>query len=328
MHPSLKARLDDFRHAYDHPYREHVADLINASFSETVNIIFGPEADDALWTFHEAVFRTPRRETRWTLHAYTADDVAELSLTRELRELYAYAYFGLILDDTGEPVRFDPDEEARWCPLFPAFGHILEVAGPDWPGRDPLDGAMDAAAVRLIIDGVTREPAGAEAPFHTAKDTVSPEGLARLGGVSAKTMKNLLTPSSGSELRLDPSGRIPVEDARRWLASRPGYRSSVWQLATDAADAVAPADDNTDLGEALFLPSARDGSQFTPDLARGGRYTIGPKGAEVQIADYREALAALSRMRRPSWRRPNAQGNWGIVAGTDWVRRTAAELGL
>lgn len=328
MHPDLTVRLDEFQHAYDHPYREHVAELINV-LSETMHTIFGSEADGAFWAFHEALFGTPRGEEPWSHHCYTPDDVADLPVTRTLRDLYAYAYFGLILDEAGEPMRIDP-AEVYWQPSFPVLGSIQEAAGPDWSGREPLEEASDMACARLVIDGLVREPVetGNEEPYYRIVDTVSPAGLARLGGVSVKTMKNLLTPSSGGDLRLDAAGRIPIEEARRWLAGRPGYRPSVWQLAGDDVEALAPADDSADLGEVLFLPSARDGSQFTPDLTRGGRYTIGPKGSEVQVGDYREALATLSRMRRPSWRRPNAQGHWGLVTGTDWVRRTANELGL
>lgn len=328
MHPDLKARLEEFRHVYDHPYREHVTELIYSS-AETISTVFGEKAEHIFQILQKTLSQSATSSEFWWHLVFTADDVIDLPVTRTFRELYAYAYFGLILDEAGEPMRIDP-AEVYWQPSFPELGRIQEVAGSDWSGRESLEEAGDIACARLVIDGLIREPTESHddpRPFQIL-DTVSPTSLAKLGGVSIKTMKNLLTPSSGSDLHVDESGRIPIEDARRWLVGRPGYRPSVWQLAGDDVEALAPADDSADLGEVLFLPSARDGSLFTPDLTREGRYTIGPKGSEVQIGDYREALATLSRMRRPSWRRPNAQGNWGIVTGTNWVRRTANELGL
>ena len=76
------------------------------------------------------------------------------------------------------------------------------------------------------------------------------------------------------------------------------------------------------------VPVSRDGSWFSPDTVSGGRYTIGPKGAERKIANYFEALAELMKMPTPRWRRPNGQGNRGIVAAVrfDRVRRLDLDL--
>ena len=59
---------------------------------------------------------------------------------------------------------------------------------------------------------------------------------------------------------------------------------------------------------------------FNPGLRRGTGYTIGKKGAEEQFSDFDSALAELQRMPVPYWRRPNASGNWGSVAGVRWER--------
>jgi len=68
-----------------------------------------------------------------------------------------------------------------------------------------------------------------------------------------------------------------------------------------------------------LVPVARDGSWFSPDLRRPrGGYTIGAKGEEFVVANYAEALASLRLMNVPRWRRPNANGNWGIVAAIEW----------
>jgi len=72
--------------------------------------------------------------------------------------------------------------------------------------------------------------------------------------------------------------------------------------------------------EFVFVPVARDGSAFLPDVRSAGRYTIGAKGDEQKVADYFEALALLTAMPTPRWRRPNSEGNRGIVAGIDFHR--------
>lgn len=69
-----------------------------------------------------------------------------------------------------------------------------------------------------------------------------------------------------------------------------------------------------------LIPVAKCGSWFGPHLARRGGFTIGAKGEELAYADYDEALAALRGMTVARWRRPNANGNWGIVAGVRWCR--------
>jgi hypothetical protein len=61
-----------------------------------------------------------------------------------------------------------------------------------------------------------------------------------------------------------------------------------------------------------------DGSRFEPSLKRGVGYRIGPKGSEVVVSTFEEALNALRSMEIPRWRRPNPAGNWGIVSGIRW----------
>jgi|GEM_PF-2535429 len=75
-----------------------------------------------------------------------------------------------------------------------------------------------------------------------------------------------------------------------------------------------------DASEFMFVPLARDGTAFLPDVRSAGRYTIGAKGEETKVNDFFEALALLTAMPTPRWRRPNAAGNWGIVSGVAFER--------
>lgn len=78
------------------------------------------------------------------------------------------------------------------------------------------------------------------------------------------------------------------------------------------------------LAPSTLVPVANDGTWFGPHLLRAGQFTIGEKGDERRLDSFDEALRLLSAMEIPRWRRPNFQGNWGIVSGTRWVR--AADL--
>ncbi|MCX7512576.1 ASCH domain-containing protein [Frateuria hangzhouensis] len=101
----------------------------------------------------------------------------------------------------------------------------------------------------------------------------------------------------------------------------PAVRRAGASSARHAAVPGNPAEPPTDAplsDQPSMVPVAKCGSWFGPHLARRGCFTIGAKGEEVSLADYAQALAALRAMRAPRWRRPNSNGNWGIVTGVRW----------
>lgn len=67
------------------------------------------------------------------------------------------------------------------------------------------------------------------------------------------------------------------------------------------------------------MPQARDGSVFVRSSRKGTGYRVGAKGDEQRFTSYDDALAFLRSQPTAYWRRPNAQGNWGIVAGVRWI---------
>lgn len=192
---------------------------------------------------------------------------------------------------------------------------LIDVVPAGWADVSEIERTVLAAEARIRID---------------TKRDVTPEQLAALAHVSLKSIKNLLTPKGGkADLKPNNAGMVPGAEALRWLQSRPDFKTSLWQR-DEVADAdreeLPPAPD-TDVGEVIFVPVARDGSWFDPAACRNSRhYTIGPKGAEQHVPEYREAVARLSRMPTPYWRRPNEAGNWGIVAGVSWQRKVMADL--
>lgn len=59
----------------------------------------------------------------------------------------------------------------------------------------------------------------------------------------------------------------------------------------------------------------KDGNKtfFLPKCGAKSGFKVGPKGSEELFTDYWKALARLTTMKPPRFRRPNAEGNFGIV---------------
>jgi hypothetical protein len=66
------------------------------------------------------------------------------------------------------------------------------------------------------------------------------------------------------------------------------------------------------------VPYAKDGTYFSPELSRSGVFTVGEKGAESKVISFEAALRYLQKMKVAKWRRPNVNGNWGIVSAVEW----------
>lgn len=236
----------------------------------------------------------------------------ELPLTDLFFNLHAYAFYGAVgneyLEVSPRPTKLrSVDDRREFVRLvLDAVAEFFSDLPPNWD---------------LDLKEAQRTFKAAEARWQLDNDqNLDPEGMSILAGATLKTVRNTI---SSKGLALGDDGRIPVDQARTWLsARRPTFRPSVWMQDTSASNADLLNED------VFFVPVARDGTCFSGDLARAGRYTIGGKGAEVQVEGFRAALATLHRMAVPHWRRPNAEGNWGIVSGIRWERRTASTLGL
>jgi hypothetical protein len=195
-----------------------------------------------------------------------------------------------------------------------------------------------AAYDRLLV---LRAKASARLKFDLGAQ-LTPQELADLSGVSLKRVQNASYEAGEGAPVYDRKGTVTQESAEKWL-SKKGFLFSIWRdiaalspLAEDwGRDVAAPPqaiinDGLEDEVEAeqdfLFVPVDKDGRRFLPDLIRNGGYTIGSKGSEQTIANYFEALEALTRQTTPRWRRPNDNEHWGIVAGRGWDRVTRSSL--
>ncbi|WP_202530856.1 hypothetical protein [Maritimibacter harenae] len=211
-----------------------------------------------------------------------------------------YGLFGVT------PEFVEPASRAKWIDELvaevAAFGARNDVQALD-VADNPIVRIANLAASRHALDHVRGEV-----------DTAS---MSILGGVSEGRVRNLM---SGSDAALErgPNGGVMAVSALAWLMKRKDFFRSIW-FEEDKEEELA---DGKPINPSctIFVPVARDGSMFNPDLKRGGSYQIGAKGHELHFDSFMEALDALNAMPVPRWRRPNDQGHWGIVSGVAWQR--------
>lgn len=236
----------------------------------------------------------------WHEAVAETDFYLETRLGDRLSNLSAYAVFGLL-------IRADPEDEQIRETLETVEDLLVDCPPDHWlPQADvePLLPTALMARARWNLDNGTG---------------LAPEGLALLGGVKLTRIRNMMSGSS-PELPKDVMGLLSNEAARAWLDNRDCFLPTVSQDEGVAVPANAAA------LQPVFVPVARDGSIFTPDLARNGRYQIGDKGAEEHVSNYEEALAKLQIMPVAKWRRPNENDNWGIVSAVEWRRVDRSSL--
>lgn len=255
-------------------------------------------------------------------------------LMANAHNLHAFAYYGILptweladadregLSFTDVPmvVRQAVADLEKFLSLLPP---ALEIHGIEEIERTCL-----AATGRLKID---------------SGDPVTVHELAAVTNVSTKRLQNAIYAKTLEAPVVNKSdGLIPIASAKRWLEARE-YLPSIWkqfidhkcwELEGDASDlAVSALGQEAEASDDfLFVPVARDGTLFGPNLCRRQgvdekpSYTVGGKGTEKAFDNYEKALAELTKMSNPRWRRPNENGNFGIVSAEQWRRLGRKEL--
>lgn len=246
-----------------------------------------------------------------------------------LDRVHAYAVMGTWLDDDlpKEPTIFVERLESDISALEAVLEAMPKV------GTQALERAS-SLSLRLVCD-IGR----ARLAVDELRGGAPAAGLAWLGGVSPKTILNML---SGEQLKPAGSGSVEPRSARNWLAGRE-WTGSCWREAIEVianglaapfqeveggqgdAEGAAQEDRAT---EWVFVPRAADESLFAPELMRRNGWTVGPRGNERSFGDYWRALAFLQASSQPCWRRPNELGAFNLVTGKDWVRVARDELDL
>ena len=229
-------------------------------------------------------------------------------IARKLEETAGYAIYGVLLRDDIEPAGRERYAEA----LVKEMTHFIEMSPLSLWKISAVDQDIQLTQiVKLAVNRLALDRGG----------FVDPASLAVFGGVTEGRIRNMM---SGNDRKLaNEGGKVPAADAMSWLKDRPEFFNSIWQ---DDAESWETSQTIATSEDVLFVPVGRDGTPFHPGLSRGGNFTIGLKGSEVQVSAFSEALRQLQRMPAPSWRRPNDVGNWGIIRAVEWKRFTAGEL--
>jgi hypothetical protein len=211
-------------------------------------------------------------------------------------ELAFYGRYGSIIRE------IPPQDRADWIANMIDEATRLHSMAPK--------GLVDDAAVRTLAIAAGRSA------IEAAVGEIDPLALGLLGGVTEGRIRNMM---SGSEAYFTShNGRVPIGEALAWLSRRAAYWPSIW----GENEKEHASDDSPK----IRTPRASDGTVFHPALRRRNGFSLGPKGKEVVVETFGDAIRQLVAMREPRWRRPNSQGNWGIVKATGWEFLTMKEL--
>lgn len=315
MDEEYEARRAEFGEQYDDYEADDLAALIVYTGERLEALCLDEDAVDlAMKTLHRALglpefsnLHEGDRSWRALWEETDTGNLETLPLAQRLTSINAYARFGLPPTGDGKPCSIEDVKDVIKTVKAAIAPDVI-----DSPKIEEIDKTLMIAQGRLSLD----EGRG-----------VSPEQLAELARMSIKSVRNALSPSGSSGLKLK-DGLITAASALQWLKSREYFRSSIWQNAEmNVQENIQPA---AIVGEILWVPFASDETEFHPETCkRAGQYIIGPKGAERHFSDYREALDSLARMLPvPYWRRPNVAGNWGIVTAAGFHPRKPEDLGI
>ncbi|WP_340587306.1 hypothetical protein [Erythrobacter alti] len=250
----------------------------------------------------------------------------------QAHDLNAFAYYGILpswahLGEEGEKSQRAHDSldvPGFVTAAIERLTNFLSLFGPgmEFYGLETIRTTCLAAAGRLKFDN---------------GDPLTVHELAALSRVTTKRLQNAIYAKSADAPIVSKDGLIAAASAESWLTKRE-YMPSIWKEYVSGEcwksepTPIAPKK-LEEPEEYLFVPEARDGTIFGPkSCLRPGRpseephYTIGAKGEEQDYSSYEDALAALTAMATPRWRRPNDVGNFGIVTVERWRRVSAREL--
>lgn len=295
---------NQFQYGEDHHYWDYaqwVAEMLAQALEHIEGLVGSEHAAGPLRELVDpvAVISYPNAKT-WR---DVVDDVFFAGtiwpIGERLNHALLYGFYGVT------PVDVSALHRAKWIAdlvdevtIFAARNDIVSLGG----GDNAILRISGLAASRHALD--------------QGRGEVDILSMSIFGSVSEGRLRNLMAGAT-AQLERGANGGIVALSALCWLQKRTGFLASIWQEDTpvkkDKADRIVPE-------LMIFVPVARDGSIFNPDLIRNGQYQIGAKGEEQHFDTFDAALEGLNAMPIPRWRRPNEQGNWGIVSGVAWQR--------
>lgn len=210
----------------------------------------------------------------------------------------------------------------QWLAYYGLYGDFLEQGEhkeKQLEDRIALGKSLHSKAPSRSNDHIVSKiiaVADARRKIERQDGVVEPQALAILGGVSEGRVRNLTAGASAEIGSL--GGKIPAVEAGRWLEGRGAYWPSIWSNEQEL-------EEESEM-DTVRVPQASDGTVFHPGLRRRSGYMVGEKGNELTVKNYDAALKILEDMDVPRWRRPNSQGNWGIVKAIGWTAFSRREL--
>lgn len=243
------------------------------------------------------------------LENLSAEVIENSTAYRYILDARAYGVFGL--DEFSDHIYEEPLEGSDISVAIVVYRQIAEIC------KDPeFSGIVAAAEARHAIDG------SADAPIDVT-------GLAILAGLSVKSVRNALTPSSGSGLELirsgEDKGKVPCTSARRWLLEQSGYRPTLLVQQKDLQETLI-IDEIIEIGSLIFVPETVDGHAFGTSSQIEGEYRVGARGSEQSVPDFFTALSLLQTMPVPVWQMQGKEGGTKYATGAHWVRISKSRL--
>ncbi len=280
--------------------------------------------------FSEILLDTERAQQARMIYFESAAEIGgvEINDLDELQdELWAGYHPVVILFSRlrlyGQMGRFHYDDAAN-AAESDSLKHELDVARTifdllpnNWMRNEAQDEKEPLREVLLAAEGRFRLDTG---------EQLEVDQLISLSGLNPRTVKNAISKGGDAGISVGKDGLISNAETRRWLEGRKGFQWTV-NVRPDSQGEKSSSGDTSNLMEQVeFIPVANDGTEFRPSTRRDQGYQVGAKGSEEYIESYTDALATLQKMNVPRWRRPNENGNWGIVTCASWRRVSVAEL--
>ncbi|ORE97759.1 hypothetical protein [Aurantimonas sp. 22II-16-19i] len=295
----------DFGHGRD--YEPHdIAALVRACGRFLAEIGGEEAANRGMTAYLTSLGEQIRSEDAWA-EDFDESMPMDWPIGRVFMALNAYAHRGIATGRSKTPEEHEAFLEET---LATAAGFMARAPLRAWEMENTdLENTFRLAQARWALD-------------HD--EPIEPAALAIFGGISEGRLRNLM---SGANRAMTPvEGKIPAKEALDWLKGRDSFHPSVWRTQGAYRDRDTPPVEEIVEDRVWFVPAAQDGTIFHPGLERDGRFSVGAKGAEKQFPTFDEALDHLQRLALPAWRRPNPNGNWGIVRAVSWTRMTHHEM--
>jgi hypothetical protein len=150
-----------------------------------------------------------------------------------------------------------------------------------------------------------------ENDFTDVDGTIALNELAALADITLQSIRNEI--SLGKTQFKSLSGEngqyVSVEEAKEWLKKKSGFKPTLG----DKDLREIEVRDNT-----VYVPVAKDGSFLSKDCKMTRGYQVGEKGSQQYFESLIEARNFLLTMQKARWRRPNANGGFGIVSAKEW----------